>query len=281
MNEIIYRQKWLQTEEGKICYFLNNEFKGRPTVVLLHGLASNHTTWDEAALFLKKMRLNCLAPDQRGHGHSDQSKKRSLYQLPVFTRDLEKILEQENLRDIILAGYSYGGYIALDYTIKNPRTVSGLILVSANHVNPFKYWHIDWLTPLGKGALDLLAWLLLWQKRKKYYYYNHATARGYWHSTFTGYTTMPIAINLWMLADVALLDLSQKIAAITCPTLMIKAKKDPFLSDKEARDMAAKIKNAQVVTMEEDTHFLASRFQEKILKVIGGWLKKIYEDSHL
>jgi len=274
MSEPRLQQKWLQTSSGKICYFINKEFENRPAVVLLHGLSSNHTTWNQAARFLKELRLNCLAPDQRGHGHSDKIKKRFLYKLPVFTQDLKEIIEQENLGKVILVGYSYGGYIAIDYAIKNPASVAGLILISANHVNPMKYWHLDFLTPVAAGVLNLLAWLLLWQKRKNYYYYDHATARGYWHSTFTGYTTMPLAINFWMLAAVAYLDFSREIAKINCPTLIIKAKKDPFLSIKEAKDMAAKIKNIKIVTLEEDTHFLASRYQEKIIKVIADWLKE-------
>lgn len=282
MNKPLFQQKWLQTSNGNICYFLNNEFADRPTSVFLHGLSSNHTTWIKAMTKLKNLKINSLAPDLRGHGHSDKAKKRFLYRLPVFTQDLKQLIETEKLSKIILVGYSFGGFIALDYAIKYPESVAILVLISTNHVNPLKYKKINFLTPLAYGFLNLLAWLLIWQKRKNYYYFDQATAKDYWQSTFKGFTTMPLSINFWMLSEVAHLDFSQQIGQIACPTLIIKASADPFLSDKEASEMAGKIKNSKIVTIEEPTHFLASRFQEKIIKVIADFLQEkiLYENSN-
>lgn len=273
MNDPAIQQKWLQTANGKICYFQNSEFAGRPTVVLLHGLSANHTTWLAAMRALKEMEFNSLAPDLRGHGHSDKTKKKSLYKFSVFTEDLKQIFEAEKLSNVILVGYSFGGFIALDYTIKYPSGVTSLILISTNHVNPFRYQKINFLTPLAWGALNLLAWLLLWQKRKNYYYFDQSASRGYWDSALKGYTTMPLAINFWMLAEVANLDFRRQIGQITCPTLIIKSQSDPFVSPKEAQDIIDKIKDSKLVVLEENTHFLASRFQEKIIKVIMEFLK--------
>lgn len=274
MDNLNYEQKWLPTSEGKICYFLKSEFPGRPTAVFLHGLSSNHTTWYFVPQTLKEMKFNCLAPDLRGHGHSDKTRKKSLYKFSVLTEDLKQIIERENLSDIILVGYSFGGFIALDYAIKYPDLVKGLILISANHVNPFKYWHINFLTPLAAGALNLAAWLMRWQKRKKYYYFDQAASHGYWNSTLKGYTTMPLAVNFWMLAEIAHLDFSRDIAQINCPTLLIKSQADPFVSKKEGDEMAHKIKSSKLVVLQESTHFLASRYQQKILETITNFLKK-------
>ena len=86
-------QKWLETDIGKICYFSNIKFAEKPTVVFLHGLSSNHTTWSAPMQALEKLGLNALAPDLRGHGHSDKTKKRNLYKFSVFAHDLEAILQ--------------------------------------------------------------------------------------------------------------------------------------------------------------------------------------------
>ncbi len=274
MDNSNHEQKWLPTAEGKICYFLNSEFPDRPTAVFLHGLSSNHTTWYFWRQTLKEMKLNWLAPDLRGHGHSDKTIKKNLYEFSVFTEDLKQIIKQEKISNIILVGYSFGGFIALDYAIKYTDLVKGLILISTNHVNPFKYWKINFLTPLAERALNLAAWLTHWQKRKKYYYFDQAASHGYWDSTLKGYTTMPLAVNFWMLAEIANLDFANELQQITCPTLIVKASHDPFLSDKEANDMTKKIKNSNLVKIDEPTHFLATRFQEKILKVITDFLRE-------
>lgn len=274
MNDSSLQQKWLQTANGKICYYLAKQFGDRPTVIFLHGLSANHTTWKAIFEKFRDFNLNYLAPDLRGHGHSDKSKKRRLYKFSVFTDDLKQIIEKENLSKIVLVGYSFGGSIALDYAIKYPTTVEGLVLISANHVNPLKYKKINFLTPLGYIFLNLLAWLLIWQKRKNYYYFDQATARGYWQSAFKGFTTMPVTINLWLLSELANLNLSHQLAKITCPTLIVKSRADPFLSPAEAKDMNKKIKNSKIIILEDRTHFLASRCQEKIAKIISDFLKE-------
>lgn len=274
MAENFWEQKWLDSGQGKLCYFANRKFPGRPTVVFLHGLSSNHTTWNQAALALEKFRLNALMPDQRGHGHSDKAKKRNLYKFAVFGRDLEAILEQEKLEQVILVGYSYGGFVALEYAAKNPAKVAALVLISANHTNALRYKHLYFLTWPIYGLLSLLAWLFLWQRRKKYYYYDQSRARGYWQSTFAGFTTMPISINLWMLSEGAYLDFSGDLDKISFPVLIVKGRRDPFLSAREARDMQQKIQNSEVIVLDEKSHFLASRYQQKITGIVIDFLNR-------
>lgn len=274
MTNIDFEKKWLEGANGRLCYFIGQNFPGQPTIVLLHGLSANHTTWNAAARELAKMRLNCLIPDLRGHGYSDKSKKRALYKFPVFTQDLREIIIKENLSKIILAGYSFGGPIAIDYAAKYPGSVAGLILVSTGYLSPLQYKRLSLLVWPVYFILHILSFILLWQKRKKYSYFDQETTTGYWASTFTGFTTMPLSINLWMLSEVAKADLSSALAKITCPALIIKSLHDPFLSPAEAQDMEQKIKNARIFVIQEKTHFLASEHQEKITEAIINFIKK-------
>jgi pimeloyl-ACP methyl ester carboxylesterase len=267
-------EKWLQTANGRICYFANNSFTGRPTIVFLHGLSSNHTTWLRAEPVLKELKVNYLMPDLRGHGYSDKTKRRSLYRYSVFTEDLKKIIQKENLSKVILVGYSFGGFIALDYAIKYPSSLAALVLISANHVNPFIYRKINFLTWPTYYLISFLALLFFWQRRKKYHYFNQETERGYWSSTFKGFTTMPVSINLWMLSETANLDFRQGIEKISCPTLIVKSSKDPFLSAREAEDMHRKIKDSEVFILDSPTHFLASRYGEEVVGSIINFLKR-------
>ncbi len=267
-------QIWLQTPNGRICYFVNNSFKGRPTIVLLHGLSANHTTWLHAERRLKELKLNYLMPDLRGHGHSDKTKERDLYRYPVFTEDLREIIQKENLSKIILVGYSFGGFVALDYATKYPSSVAALVLISVNHVNPLIYKKINFLTWPTYYLLSFIAFALLWQRRKKYHYFDQETERGYWSSTFKGFITMPVSINLWMLAETANLDFRGEVGKISCPTLILKSSDDPFLSGREAEDMRQKIKNSEIFVLKTPTHFLASKHQNEVMDVITDFLKR-------
>jgi esterase/lipase len=88
---------------------------------------------------------------------------------------------------------------------------------------------------------------------------------------------MPVSINLWMLSEVFKLNFSQSISKITCPTLIIKSKIDPFISNAETQEMARQIKDTKIVNLTENTHFLGSRNQRELTEAILDFLiqKKI------
>lgn len=274
MNDSLLQQKWLQTANGKICYYLAKQFGNRPTIVLLHGLSANHTTWLPAIKKFQEAKFNILAPDLRGHGFSDKTKKRASYRLPVFADDLDMILKKEGLKKIILIGYSFGGYVALQYALSHPQSLAALVLISTNHVSPLKYRGLGFLNPLAYTFLNGLAWLLFWQKRKNYYYFDQRTAKGYWQTTLTGLTTMPLTINFWMLSESLKIDFSRFLEKITCPSLILRGHKDPFLNLKEALKMAETIKDSKLVVLGDSSHFLASEHQEKIIEAIFNFLKE-------
>src|SRR3990167_11413945 len=141
-------KKTIESSAGKICYFKTAHVSGRPTVIFLHGLSANHTTWLNIMERLAAGGYNAVAPDIRGHGESDRTKEKSLYRLERFSNDLELIAKNEKLEKFILVGYSFGGSIAIDYAAKHPAQVAGLVLVSANYVSPFAYKHLGFLTPI-------------------------------------------------------------------------------------------------------------------------------------
>ncbi len=268
------KEKWLDGPNGRIYYFHDDSFKGRPTAVLLHGLSANHTTWLKTRQIWSDLKLNCLMLDLRGHGYSDKTKKRSLYRYGVFTGDLRAVIEKEKLSEVILVGYSFGGFIAIDYALEYPSSLVALILISANHVNPFVYKKIQFLTWPTYLFFNLTALLLRWQRRKKYYYFDQSAERGYWGATWNGFTTMPVSINLWMLSETANLDFRNEIEKISCPTLIIKSSHDIFLSDREAEDMHRKIKLSEVIILNEPTHFLGSRRQNEVALAAVDFLKR-------
>lgn len=267
-------RKSVDTRKGKIFYFLNRGFPGRPPVVFLHGLSSNHTTWLNAMRALQENKYGSLALEIRGHGLSDKTKKRELYKFPVFTRDLNSVLERENIKNFVLVGYSFGGSIAIDYAAKYPEKLAGLILISASHVNPLEYKKIKFLTPAAYWFLQLLAFLLLWQSRKEYYYYRHGKSQGYWHSVWVGLSTMPLSVNFWMLSEIGRLNLKNALQRIKVPTLIIRAQNDPFVSRAEANDMAHAISQSRIITSRNPSHFVASCSQEEVAEIILKFLRE-------
>jgi len=280
MDNFPLGEKWVETENGRIFYYTDAPFAGRPTVVFIHGLSSNHTTWTNIIGVLHAQRFNSIAIDLRGHGLSDKRKTKPLYQFSVFSDDLRQILKAERVSRAVIVGYSFGGYVALDFAVRFPELTDGLVLITTNYVNPFVYKGIGFLTPIGYGFLQLLSFLLLWQKKKQYSYYEHGKGRGYWHSVWMGWNTMPLSVNFWMLSQVGKLDFRKTVGTIQAPTLIVRAKHDPFLSQAEAEDMARAMPNAKIIVSNHENHFLASESQSEITGIISDFLRH-HENSNI
>ncbi len=275
MSDSFLQEKSAQAANGKIFYYLENSFPGRPFVVFLHGLSSNHTTWLNIIKILHENKYNCLAPDMRGHGHSDKTKNKELYKLNIFSDDLREIIKNEQIKDFILVGYSFGGQVAIDYAARYPEYIKGLVLISANHAPPLKYLRLNFLTPLTSGILNLLAALLLWQKRQNYHYYQHGQAVGYWNSVWDGLRTMPISVNFWMLAQVAKINLENEIKQIKVPTILVYGRKDAFITQTEINDMAKAIPEAQLIISKNPSHFVGTNAQDETAQIILEFLSQL------
>ena len=100
--------------------------EGRP-LVLLHGNGEDHSIFDEAMEVLGE-RFTCFALDSRGHGDSDMVDELHYEDMAA---DLLAFLEELDLRDVILCGYSDGGIAALLAARWTDR-ISELIVCGAN-----------------------------------------------------------------------------------------------------------------------------------------------------
>jgi len=274
------QEKFIETANGKLFYYLAPRKTDKSTIVFLHGLTANHTQCPKIINMLEENGYSCLAPDLRGHGNSDKTKKRALYEIPVFVEDLAEIIKKEKIEKIILVGYSFGGMIALSFVSKYPKMVEKLVLISTNYIGPLKHWGIGFLLPACRSLLAFAASALLWQRRKEYYYYRHDESLTYWRATILGFMTMPISLDLWMLRQIISINDEEKLPNIICETLLIQSNKEPFISKDEIEFMLKHIHRSEVVIAKKESHFIATEAQEETAEFILNFLKK-HENSNL
>ncbi|MCX6702872.1 MAG: alpha/beta hydrolase [Candidatus Wolfebacteria bacterium] len=84
---------------------------------------------------------------------------------------------------------------------------------------------------------------------------------------------MPLSVNFWLISSMAKVDFRKSINRIKCPALIIKAREDPFLSIAEARDMARVMPRAEIIIPEHQSHWLASRGQKELAKIMFDFIK--------
>ena len=100
--------------------------QGRP-LVLLHGNCEDHGIFDEAVAVLRD-HFTCYCLDSRGHGQSDRVDELHYEDMAA---DLLAFLEEPDLRDAVLCGYSDGGIVSLLAARRTDR-IKDLIVCGAN-----------------------------------------------------------------------------------------------------------------------------------------------------
>lgn len=97
-----------------------------PPLILMHGLASTSRMFDLIAPSLADHH-HVIAPDQRGHGLSDQPD--AGYDFETIARDLDHLLDAYGIGQAALVGHSWGAYTTVYYAATRPARVgkAGLI----------------------------------------------------------------------------------------------------------------------------------------------------------
>lgn len=106
---------------------VNYEVEGErgPWVVMSHSLACSLRMWDEQAALLRR-QYRVLRFDTRGHGESDAPA--GAYSLDQLAGDLKGLLDALDVRQAHFVGLSLGGMIGMTYALKHPGAFRSLAL---------------------------------------------------------------------------------------------------------------------------------------------------------
>jgi long-chain acyl-CoA synthetase len=98
------------------------------TLVFVHGYGGSALQWlYQLRFFGQTMRV--VAPDLRGHGHSDDPASVVL-NMEGLVDDLETVLGALQVpRPFVLIAHSFGGAVATEYALRHPEQVSELVLI--------------------------------------------------------------------------------------------------------------------------------------------------------
>lgn len=102
---------------------------GRP-VVLIHGWPLSGASWSEQVPALQEAGYRVVTYDRRGFGHSDKPSKG--YDYDTLTEDLHTLLEELELDDVTLVGFSMGGgEVARYLSAYGPERLHSVVFASA------------------------------------------------------------------------------------------------------------------------------------------------------
>lgn len=120
---------YIDVEKGKL--FFQKFGTGEPIIVLHGGPGLDHNYLLPQMLELAKDH-ELIFYDQRGSGKSLETPFQPQYiNIEQFSKDLNQLAASLGLKKFILMGHSWGGLLAMHYTINYPDNVSNLILVNS------------------------------------------------------------------------------------------------------------------------------------------------------
>ncbi len=103
----------------------------RIKVLLLHGgPGATHEYFEALESFLPGAGIEFYYYDQLGSAFSDQPDDPSLVDLPRFVEEVEQVRQALKLdrRNFYLLGHSWGGILAIEYALKYPQQLKGLVV---------------------------------------------------------------------------------------------------------------------------------------------------------
>lgn len=224
-----------------------------PALVLVHGFGGAKEDFSEHVDDLARDH-RVITLDLRGHGESDGPVGEEHYSLDRFAADLVCVLDALDLGSCRLLGHSMGGMVVRRFVLAHPQRVDALILMdtSPGPVPGLDREIIDLGVQIANeqgmdelkrvmdafAPLDTPSYQRMLAERSGYREFGDAK----WAALSQGmYTAMMIEIR-----DQP--DQLERLAAVTCPTLvMVGVEDEPFRRVSER--MAAMIAGAELVVI--------------------------------
>lgn len=115
---------------GEVVNLYYEDLGAGKNVLFIHGWPLSGAMWEYQITQLPQLGLRCITYDRRGFGHSD--KPFGPYDYNTLAADLKSVIDQLNLEDVTLVGFSMGGgEIAKYFSLFGGAKVSKVVLISA------------------------------------------------------------------------------------------------------------------------------------------------------
>lgn len=241
-------------------------------VVLIHGLAGDHTAW-LAQIEMLRRDWRVIAFDNRGAGGSTQVDE------PVSTLDLAHdtlaLMDHCGVARAHIVGRSMGGAIAQHMALEAPQRVLSLALCAS-------FARLD---PLGRRVLqnmrEALEWRMNWADHARHSVQNFVSA-GFFNrypqrvaaieQLIGGETRLP-ACYIRQNEACQLHDTVSALGRIRQPVLVMGGDTDPICSLTATQALSQGLPNVRTEIFSQASHFFLMEQPEKFMGLLAGWLR--------
>jgi len=239
-------------------------------LVLVHGHPFDHTMWrPQIEAFSASRRV--LAPDLRGYGAAADEPPVKLFE--DFARDIEALLDEQDVPACVLAGLSMGGQIVMDCRRLFPERIRGLVLADTFPAGE---------TPEGVRARHAMADRLLREGMRGYADevlekmvapYAGAEVKAHVHGMMTA--TRPESAAAALRARAARTDHRALLPRVTVPALVVVGADDTYTPVADAEAMHAALPDSRLCVIEGAAHLPNLERPAAFNAALGEFLAKV------
>ncbi|MGA9381306.1 MAG: alpha/beta hydrolase, partial [Phormidium sp.] len=221
-------------------------------------------------------------PDLRGYG---QSHCQGNFAMQDHLHDLENLLDRLQIQRCLVLGWSLGGILALELTLRNPEKVSGLILIATaarprgshppiswqdnlytglaaivNQLQPGWQWNIETF-----GKKSLFRYLIQQHTPATYNFIATEAVAAYLRTSSAATQALTTAIRT---GYNRLEDLPQ----IQCPALVMAGSDDRHITPESSLETAQHLQNSQWECYPNTAHLFPLEIPEQVIRDIDRWI---------
>jgi len=253
--------------------------EGLPCLVMHGGLGLDHTSMHPWLDPLGEL-MHLIYYDHRGNGRSGRPPSETIT-FEQLCADADALREHLGFGKVAVLGYSFGGFIALEYALRYPERLSHLILGGTSPGGDYgeeieanarrKGATQEQLEALEASADDETEFWRLWKLIEPLYF--HAFDEDLAERVM-GKTIVCIEAADAGHAITEEWDLTARLGEICAPTLILVGRDDFVCPPSQAKIMHERIPNSELVVFEKSGHFAPVEEPEAFFDAVRGWLRR-------
>lgn len=257
-------------------FFQKFGLEGAQPVIILHGLFGISDNWVSYGKQLAEEGFEVFIPDQRNHGRSEHSDD---FNYLALTNDLYDFIDAEEIENPILIGHSMGGKVAMRFAVSYPELVRKLIVVdiSPREYGPRKH-HISIIKTMldvdlnevnSRTDVSIFLKKSIADERIRNFILKNLYRKN--KNEFEWRLNLEaISFNL-----AKMFDSIPEGKVYKRPALFIKGGNSDYILSADYKDIYAFFPYAEIVTIEEATHWVHADKPEEFHQLTYQFLKQV------
>ena len=249
-----------------------------PPVLFLHGIMGHRRDWDVLIDRIGE-RHRVIALDQRGHGRSEWTRS---YRVAEMADDAIGLIAGLGPAPVTIIGHSMGAMVALVVAARRPDLAERIVLIDivpeslATEIGTrmpemFAAMAAASYATIEEAVTDWQAGNALARTDLLRNYVTHALVPGAdgrlrWGFDAMGLRSFAAGVTpdeLWGAAD-----------AVTCAALLVRGEHSPVTTPEQVRALAARLRDARVVTIRDGGHDLGVEQPEAVADAVLQFLPR-------